>query len=614
MKPSLDRLPKVSTNLVRGGHLWESARFRTRFSKALNKLADKGAFKEVIRLPYEFDSWQVASRGFMEASRPAMDMTPEDEDFALMILNGDPNVSTLTHWHLRTACRCGGEKHFKQNMRKALAVSIGGGMPRCLLYRWKGFEKAASWMMRGRKQNDVLLQATEMMFNDNDIQDAHEAAKVAAAQGDQNHGANQCVRYGLFRDFLREDKGGHTITIAVTLNMPQQKYLNCVFEAEKAMRKYLQLTLYEERAPRPDPAAPISAQEADRRARLEAARAKARLCNVEIMFRINARKLACSLTTMLLAEDTSKSFPELTQAEVFNARNSVACALSSANYRLDFKYEHPKYEILLAAAAPFNEQALEEATWPLEEKSRRCAKCLGKFASKWLPRLRGVQKLKAHRFLRAALPAHALATIVVEHKHILGQDTHAQKKRGRSVSCIQLAARTYRKSVRQTMLREQQAALTEELPPWMRKKILSEALLSAAPTGRRRDRRARVDQLQGNRATRRINKPSAYHQFRSTVRQQGLRPGTPGAIAEEGRVSTLWAAMDGAQKQVYELKAKQLHDRSLQAMAEGAPPSDALGTVAGAWRARCVRRARARQVLERLRDCASIASGAAAQG
>ena len=45
----------------------------------------------------------------------------------------------------------------KQTVLKWLKVSVGGVVTKPLEYRWKGFEKAAAWVLRFRKQHDLLL-------------------------------------------------------------------------------------------------------------------------------------------------------------------------------------------------------------------------------------------------------------------------------------------------------------------------------------------------------------------------------------------------------------------------------------------------------------------------
>ena len=68
-------------------------------------------------------------------------MVPESEEFVQKMVNGDWTSNAIIHWHVPT-CDCGGPDHFREHIRMALHLSVGAGPAECLLYRFKGFERA----------------------------------------------------------------------------------------------------------------------------------------------------------------------------------------------------------------------------------------------------------------------------------------------------------------------------------------------------------------------------------------------------------------------------------------------------------------------------------------
>ena len=115
MRPALDRILGVSSNLVRLGHLFQSHRWAAKWDMAYEALADASAFREVVALPDEAPAWNQNMRSLFSLTRGAKDMTPEDEEFVSMMVNGDPDGDTLVHYH-KEGCRCGGRRAFKGQM------------------------------------------------------------------------------------------------------------------------------------------------------------------------------------------------------------------------------------------------------------------------------------------------------------------------------------------------------------------------------------------------------------------------------------------------------------------------------------------------------------------
>ena len=158
MKPSITRFNGVCGNLTRGPHLFQSSRVMAEFLNALDYFADKSIFKAVAELPGAMTEAQRLAAQMLVFARPSLDMTDDDEAFVRMMDNGRLDVDDATHWHTPT-CQCGGPQHFRTNMRKCFQLSLGAGPVLCLLYRFRGFERAACWFHKGMHQHNILHRA-----------------------------------------------------------------------------------------------------------------------------------------------------------------------------------------------------------------------------------------------------------------------------------------------------------------------------------------------------------------------------------------------------------------------------------------------------------------------
>lgn len=74
-------------------------------------------------------------------------------------------------------------------------------MTKCLAYRWKGFEQASGWVMRGRCMHDLLATAFVRIYPARVVAQARArlAAAVAAGadvNGEAMQALNRCVRGG----------------------------------------------------------------------------------------------------------------------------------------------------------------------------------------------------------------------------------------------------------------------------------------------------------------------------------------------------------------------------------------------------------------------------------
>ena len=123
----------------------------------------------------------------------------------MTVLNGDWAQKEIVHFHT-DSCDCGGGAHFSQTVLRALQLLLGSGCPACQLYRWKNFERASCFMLRGMRVHSVMVQALLAMYSKpGEFEDAEQRVLQAARQGDVNHGAAQTVRAGKVVKWLQKD-------------------------------------------------------------------------------------------------------------------------------------------------------------------------------------------------------------------------------------------------------------------------------------------------------------------------------------------------------------------------------------------------------------------------
>ena len=119
------------------------------------------------------------------------------------------------------------------HVEAALLLLAGGPIPLCLLYRWKGFDRASAFAWRGRKCRDVYRRAWELAFPKAAIRKA-EAEAAAAGGGEPSYAVKATIRASACIKWMQEDAGAERLGAAVILNQPLQACLNAAFAAETA--------------------------------------------------------------------------------------------------------------------------------------------------------------------------------------------------------------------------------------------------------------------------------------------------------------------------------------------------------------------------------------------
>lgn len=131
-------IPGFWTNLVRLGHLFESATFRSKFSEAvIQVVAADFHWHRVAQLPPEVDQWKQFRRKQLKVDKPYSEISHTvrlDLSVILNLDNGDPESKSFVHWC--DGC-CSSLKDALSLTADAYKIRFGKGFLVPLLQRWK---------------------------------------------------------------------------------------------------------------------------------------------------------------------------------------------------------------------------------------------------------------------------------------------------------------------------------------------------------------------------------------------------------------------------------------------------------------------------------------------
>ena len=126
----------------------------------------------------------------------------------------------------------------------------------------------------------------------------------------------------------------------------------------------------------------------------------------------------------------SNGWDHLDRPEQFTTCGYMLCALGSAWYRLVHKMDQPKFKLLCLGGRPFCAKMLSDFAGHWQARMDDCPDCVdASFTKMWLPSLRGPNAKSAHSFLQDCLATLPASSIVVEKKHLLGQEVGSRKAR-----------------------------------------------------------------------------------------------------------------------------------------------------------------------------------------
>jgi len=157
----------------------------------------------------------------------------------------------------------------------------------------------------------------------------------------------------------------------------------------------------------------------------------------------------------------------LTTADKATASMAVLQGVALTWYRLVFKYQEQTslqiFSIAAAGADVSAEHVTQHAT-SFEEKGISCIECVDHYTKVWTARLKRKEtQQRAVKSLRLQLAIMRVTGSSCERKHLLGQETHHTKKRGRALTCAGLGKVAYLRGVREAAGRKRRRILTAVL-------------------------------------------------------------------------------------------------------------------------------------------------------
>ena len=127
----------------------------------------------------------------LQRSRPAGDLTLQDEEYVLNILSFSwrevkmlpDSEFALTHYCLRVGCPlgCNRRRDALVHVEAAVLLVAGGPVTKCLEYRWKAFDQASAFAYRAREVADLLRRGFSESLPKKMLEKAEAAADAARA-------------------------------------------------------------------------------------------------------------------------------------------------------------------------------------------------------------------------------------------------------------------------------------------------------------------------------------------------------------------------------------------------------------------------------------------------
>jgi hypothetical protein len=536
----------LASAYVRFAHILESSRSFTSFLGALDAEVEASlTLRLVLELPEESVAAKALSRQWLEFSMVAMDLSQGDIDSIVEFDNGPWGEDAIVHYCI-PGCVCRGKPRLAmQRAKNVVRLSLGGGFPVPLLYRFKHMEQTSSKILRGRLQHRLLPRALTRMFPQKARQKAR-ADVVAAAGEELAFAVKQNVRGDQVVTFF-EDKDPSCILSkqAHLIPAPIQRFMNACFEAEAAVTEAsIGLTLGWD-------------DEASRKACSQAMRLNSVIISGERGWQVVA-----GYTEALLDFKASawRALP-VNDEEQFNSALLMLCAMASAWRRLCVPFDQPRFKIFAAChmqgQSVFDVAHISRVVDPILALQAGCPQCVdSEFTSKILPalasrqghRMRGVVDL-----LASILMVLRMSSVSVERAHLPAEESKPARARGRAMEISTLSSHTYRR-----FARDEHHVVHDKV----REKVLQEHGLSRMQFssllrgGRLGSSGGKMGM--GNRQPRAFTGIDVFRSqdWNKEVAIVGGRLGKPEHLAEMTRINAAWAALTDGERQCFRGRAQ----------------------------------------------------------
>lgn len=178
------------------------------------------------------------------SSRPALDLTLQQEQDILDADNGDWDSEFVVHWCLGASCPVckGDERQAKRNVCCAVKLSLCRSCVVPLEYRWKGMDQASAGAYRGCKQHRLLPRALARVFDSAKVRKAEENMVAAAARGEETDaGSKRLAKGGQVTQYFSKEVNMDAVDGCMVANKPLQHFMNAAFAAEAATTLYCNL-------------------------------------------------------------------------------------------------------------------------------------------------------------------------------------------------------------------------------------------------------------------------------------------------------------------------------------------------------------------------------------
>ena len=324
------------------------------------------------------------------------------------------------------------------------------------------------------------------------------------------------------------------------------------------MRSYLEYALGEDK----DSISPLAV-----RMKLLHLEQKARASNMRILSASANERVLADLSKFLHDVESSSWPVGISRGKKFEGLCLTACVLGSF-FRLVFRSDVPKNKLLVACNGPYDRDDFRRKLAPLYEMRERCASCVDRsFTGYYLDKCSASDAhcRRVYSLLHAAIPCFPCSSTSEERKHILGQEVRAKRRRGRAVSAVTLAIKTYRKTVQAEMSRQTKRVQQEVFGGPVPRGVIR--MLAGLAQDRQVDRRRSARRMMTT-ATMKTNRASAYKSFRKAHWAAGINPKTVEGRSEEKRIASMWRARSLRQRQAYELDAADVRNREAAASQE----------------------------------------------
>ena len=166
-KPVVLSVPKLWSTVVRLSHLFETMSFRKSLARALTNYVSKNfVYLQVTKLPEESCQWQKTHQRLRASVQCSSKLLKKTFHACLDFLNGDLSSDCVFHYCIQKQdgkpC-CNGYADSLMKCLKLIIPSLSRGYPVPLLYRFKHYDEAISYIVFGTTLHGLLAKALGAM-------------------------------------------------------------------------------------------------------------------------------------------------------------------------------------------------------------------------------------------------------------------------------------------------------------------------------------------------------------------------------------------------------------------------------------------------------------------